>query len=156
MYVNNYQDYLSDTVLANYLFNISKNLKKMSKVLIVDDDPDVLKTLESVLSEKGFKVQTLSNQEDIYETILSFEPNVILLDVYLKNSDGRNICMGLKSHYKTKQIPVILFSGDNELKNKYKEYHAEGFLEKPVRVPALVKRLKDYTYKKGDNGQKTA
>ena len=128
----------------------------MGNVLIVDDDKDVLQTLESILSDRGFKVQTISDQEDIYETILVFEPNVILLDVYLKNSDGRNICMGLKSHYKTKNIPVILFSGDNQLKNNYSEYHAEGFVEKPVRVKALIKRLKDYTYKGKNSNQRTA
>ena len=43
------------------------------------------------------------------------------MDVKLKGADGRNICQGLKSHYMTKEIPVILFSADQKVKEHYKE-----------------------------------
>ena len=128
----------------------------MSRVLVVDDDPDVLETLKEILSDKGFKVETVSEQDEIYPNIVAFEPQVILLDVKLKGSDGRNICKGLKNHYKTKNIPVILFSGDSQIKNQYKECLAEAFLEKPLRVRSLVKHLKDYSFKGSGLVQKTA
>lgn len=119
----------------------------MSKVLLVDDDPDLLETLKSILTEEGFKIETAMHQDEIFNNIVSFEPNVILLDVNLNGSDGRNICKGLKSHYKTQKIPVILFSGDHKVKEHYKECLAEDFIEKPVEIETLVHRLKTYVQK---------
>ena len=121
----------------------------MSKVLIVDDDPDVLETLKLILTDNGFIIETVTNQEDIYPNIVAFEPNVILLDVNLNGSDGRNICKGLKSHYRTKDIPVILFSGDHKVKDEFSSCHAEDFIGKPIEAKKLVHRLKDYCIKKG-------
>ena len=129
----------------------------MNKVLIVDDDHDVLETLKTILAEKGFQVHTVDNQDEIYDNILAFKPKAILLDVKLKGADGRNICQGLKSHYMTKEIPIILFSADQKLKDTYQECLADAFIEKPVRLHKLVKRLKDYCYiPKGGSRQMTA
>ena len=116
----------------------------MKKILVVDDDEEFLKTLSIILSDKGFDVETTSTQEDIYELILQFDPQVILLDIHLNGADGRNICMGLKNHFRTKEIPVILCSGDQQMKDKYPEYMAEDFIEKPMDLEKLISRLNAY------------
>src|SRR3978361_382168 len=97
----------------------------MKKILVVDDDLDFLFTIKSILTDRGFVVDTVHSQDDIYRSILVFDPTVILLDVYLNGADGRNICRGLKNHFRTKNIPVIFCSGDKRLKDDYSEYLAE-------------------------------
>ena len=116
----------------------------MKKVLIIDDDPDVLENLKLILSEKGFEIDTLTSPSELYFRILSFDPHIILLDVNLDNSDGRNICKGLKNHFRTTNIPVILFSGEHNLKDHYKECMAEDFFEKPLDITKLVDRLNEF------------
>lgn len=116
----------------------------MSRILVVDDDVDFLETINLTLASEGFEVETTYSQEDIYKNILSFNPEVILLDIHLNGADGRNICMGLKNHFRTKKIPVILCSGDVSQREQYPKYLAEDFIEKPLVVENLVNRLKHY------------
>ncbi len=106
----------------------------MKKILVVDDDLDFLFTIKSVLTDHGFIVDTVSTHDDIYKSILAFHPAVILLDIYLNGADGRNICRGLKNHFRTKNIPIIFCSRDGKLKDGYHEYMAEDFIEKPLEM----------------------
>lgn len=115
----------------------------MQKVLIIDDDPDVLLTLKSILSNRGFEVDTVSKHENIYSGIATFKPHVILMDVNLKGEDGRVICKEIKTNSNTKNTPVILFSGDRSIKDHYKDFLAEDFIEKPVKIHSLVHKLKN-------------
>jgi chemotaxis family two-component system response regulator PixG len=116
----------------------------MKKILVVDDDMDFLVTIKSVLTDHGFVVDTVYSQDDIYKSILIFEPAVILLDIHLDGADGRNICRGLKNHFKTKGIPIIFCSGDRGLRDEYHQSMAEDFIEKPLKVTDLVERLNNY------------
>jgi len=116
----------------------------MKKVLVVDDDTDFLLTIKSSLTDHGFVVDTVDTQDDIYKSILIFQPAVILLDVYLHGADGRNICRGLKNHFKTKDIPILFCSGDSRLKDEFHQYMAEDFIEKPLEINLLVTRLNDF------------
>ncbi len=113
----------------------------MRKILVVDDDRDFLFTIKRILTDNGFTVNTVESQEDIYKAILNFSPLVILLDINLKGFDGRNICRGLKNHFKTQNIPVILCSGDYKLREGFDQFMAEDFLEKPLEVKRLIERL---------------
>ena len=117
----------------------------MQKILIVDDDPDVLDTLKSILTSRNFEVDTVSNHNNICENIKKFHPSVILMDVNLNGVDGRVICKGLKNDQTTMDIPIILFSGDSSIKNNYKEFLAQDFIEKPVKIQSLVQKLKGYS-----------
>jgi len=116
----------------------------MKKVLVVDDDTDFLGTIKSILTDYGFIVDTVDSQDDIYKSILIFNPEVILLDIYLNGADGRNICRGLKNHFRTKNIPVIFCSGDRGLRTGYVEYMADEFIQKPLEIPLLIERLNHY------------
>ncbi len=128
----------------------------MSRILIIDDDVDFLQTIRIILSERGFKVETTFTQDYIYEHILNFNPDLILLDINLNGADGRNICMGLKNHFRTKDIPIILVSGDVKIKDDYLKYRAEDFIEKPFDYDSLVYRLNNHFKKSSTEGKMTA
>ena len=81
----------------------------MNKVLIVDDDIDILTVVEMLLSMNNYTVKAISKWQDITSSIKSFSPDLILLDVALSGADGRDICKQLKQSNETQHIPVILF-----------------------------------------------
>ena len=114
----------------------------MPKILVIDDDKDLLGIMCSLLDKKGFKVEVESNWDDAILKIDSFEPQIILLDVFLSGIDGLAICKELKSQPKTKDIPVIIFSAYPRVAEEviYK-YGADGFIAKPFEVTDLINKI---------------
>ena len=110
----------------------------MRKIIVVDDDHDILTVVEIILSIHNFKVQVLSKAEEIYDTIKSFSPDLILLDVALGSADGREICKKLKQSNETKHIPVLLFSAHYDQINNLGECLADGLIAKPFETITLV------------------
>ncbi len=109
----------------------------MAKILIVDDDKDILEVVQLLLTSKGYDVQTISDPENLSEKIIPFNPNVILLDVNIGKHDGREICKILKSDILIKHIPVLLFSALPGLENIYPECEATDYIAKPFDVTEL-------------------
>src|SRR5690349_16581220 len=112
----------------------------MNKILVVDDDLDILEVLKFLLKKNGYEVILLSEAQQVIVTVKEAKPDVVLLDINLSGYDGREICKYLKAtlHVKT---PVILFSANISYKNSYKEYLADDFLEKPFEVKRLLNVL---------------
>ena len=123
----------------------------MSKIVIVDDSRDLLEVLEYFLEEKGFEVETATREQDLKALIKSFSPDLIILDVYLKEEDGRQICKELRRQEESKYLCILLFSASSRALTNYKEYGADGYLEKPFslneiieKVEATLESCKDY------------
>lgn len=132
--------------LFNFEMSIFTDNKiySMCKVLVVDDDKDLLSVLKIMLTFNGLLVNEASGKEECYQSLGEEKPNVILLDINLGNSDGRDICKDLKSKNKTKDIPVILFSANHNMGDTISESKADGFIEKPFEMEDLVTKLKSY------------
>lgn len=115
------------------------------KVLVVDDDLDILEVVNLLLSMNGFIVKTLSRTERLHEEASSFNPGLILLDINIKGYDGREICKQLKSpSSQFRHIPVILFSAMNNLEFSYPECEANDFVAKPFESIELVRKIKKH------------
>lgn len=113
----------------------------MSKILVVDDDVDILSVMEILLSMKGFEVQVTSKGENTFPKIESFKPDLILLDVLISGHDGRVICKQLKSNESTRHIPVIMFSAHPGAAATIAEYGANDFIAKPFDVKNLMQKV---------------
>ena len=114
----------------------------MNKILVVDDDADILAVVEIVLSMNNFSVKTISHWEDISDSIQSYSPDLILLDVALGGADGRAICTALKKSVSTKHIPVILFSAQYDLVNNMQGCMANGMVAKPFETSFLLETIR--------------
>jgi len=110
----------------------------MNKILVLDDEDDILAIVKIILETKSFMVNTISKWRDMPSSIKSFHPNLILLDISLGDADGRTICRELKSAKDTENIPVILFSANYDMEKTIKGTGANGFLEKPFEMSDLV------------------
>ena len=113
----------------------------MSKILVVDDDLDILVVMEILLSMKGFEVDVTAKWENTFEKIRTFQPNLILLDVLISGNDGRTICKQLKSQHDTKDIPIIMFSAHPSAAATIREYGADDFIAKPFDVKDLLAKV---------------
>lgn len=111
------------------------------KILVLDDDLDILVVVQLLFKVKGFNVMAISHWEEIYEKVDSFQPDLILLDVLLSGNDGRDICKVLKKKQDTKHIPVILFSANPAVEKTASEYLANDFVHKPFEVSDLMKTI---------------
>ncbi|MEO6948373.1 MAG: response regulator [Ginsengibacter sp.] len=113
----------------------------MAKILVIDDDLDILSVMEILLSMKGFNVEVTSKGENTLPKIESFKPDLILLDVLISGYDGRVICKQLKSNEETKSIPVIMFSAHPGAAATIADYGANDFIAKPFNVNNLINKI---------------
>lgn len=113
----------------------------MKRILVVDDDIDILTVVQLVLDSNGFEVSAISNWQQIYPQIEAFNPDLILLDVSLGTQDGRNICKQLKSNNTTKDISVILFSANHNVEKSVAECKADSFISKPFDINNLIEGI---------------
>lgn len=114
-----------------------------TKILILDDQADLLEALAIFLEYESFDVCTVVSEELFNTEMKRFKPDVIILDVYVKgNCDGRDICKMIKSNSETRDIPVMLMSTSLELLKNYEEWNADAVINKPFDLLFLLETIK--------------
>ncbi|MCW3116792.1 MAG: response regulator receiver protein [Chitinophagaceae bacterium] len=104
---------------------------------MIDDEPDFLFTVSSILKRKGFRVITGHGAYGI-GSILEKKPDLILLDINMPGKSGSEICRQLKAGAETQNIPIILISGNADIQPEYVESYADNYLQKPFGVTQLI------------------
>jgi len=115
----------------------------LDKILVVDDDLDILEVLKFLLRKNGYEVILLSEAQQAIETVKEANPDIILLDINLSGYDGREVCKYLKKVLNL-SIPIVLFSANSTYRNSFKECGANDFIEKPFEVKRLLSVLHSY------------
>lgn len=114
----------------------------MPRLLIVDDDLDLLTVVKSLLYKRGFKVSAYSDWDEAWEAVKSYDPQLILLDVFLNGVDGLDICRRLKTSTYTRHIPIIMFSSYPRVaETAMSEFGADDFIAKPFEINELVRKI---------------
>src|SRR5688500_3249433 len=113
----------------------------MIKILVIDDDPDVRKVLEIVMTKQGYEVETASRKDEAMEKLENSRPSLILLDVLLSGSDGREICREIKANHSLCHIPVIMVSAHPGASDNFNSYGADDFVTKPIRTEILLEKV---------------
>lgn len=112
------------------------------KILVIDDDKDMLEVTKSLLTRRGFEVEIHDNWDEGFHQLETFKPQLILLDVFLNGIDGLEICKKLKSMPTTKHIPILIFSAYPRIaESVIYEFGADDFIAKPFEVNDLVAKV---------------
>jgi DNA-binding response OmpR family regulator len=112
---------------------------KAKKVLVVDDDNDILDVIQIILEDEGYEVATLDNGREVVDAVSNNTPDLILLDVMLCGIDGRDICRTLKADPLFSLIPIIMISASHDLQTFMSQKGcADGFISKPFDIDDLV------------------
>jgi CheY-like chemotaxis protein len=107
------------------------------KILIYDDDTDILEVTAAILKMKGFMVYCKDNCRDITADVQQQQPDVILMDNWLPDIGGVKAVQFLKNDPEFKNIPVIFFSANSHVEELAKEAGADYMLKKPFEIKDL-------------------
>ena len=113
-------------------------------ILIVDDTPDNLRLLSTMLLENGYKVRKAINGERALQAIEAVPPDLILLDIMMPGMNGYEVCGQLKQSERTQRIPVIFVSALDDAFDKVLAFDVGGadYISKPFRVQEVLARVK--------------
>jgi len=117
------------------------------KILVVDDEPDVVTYLSTVLKDAGYETLEASNGEEAMEQILKNHPDLVTMDITMPEMTGVKTYRTLKEDPNLKTIPVIIVTG---VAHEFKQFIStrtqvpppEGYLEKPVMPEDLLMEVK--------------
>lgn len=119
----------------------------MAKVLIVDDDADVVNACELILKKEGYEVGSASNREDGFTAIEGFQPDLIILDVMMEQPDD-GIAMAQKLRRDGFKKPILMLTSVSkaaglDIGKDSDLVPVDDFQEKPIEPEALVKKIKE-------------
>lgn len=116
----------------------------MALILVVDDDEDVLKTIQISLTKNGYQVIAENNGFQALQTARREKPNLVILDISMPDMDGIEVCKQLRASQATVSVPILMLTarGNIESKTAGFEAGADDYLVKPFALQELNLRLK--------------
>ncbi|HLO32991.1 MAG TPA: response regulator [Anaerolineales bacterium] len=127
-------------------------------ILVIDDEPQILRAMRTILTEKQFRVTTANRGEEGLTLAATSEPDLIILDLGLPDMDGVEVCTRLREWT---QIPIIILSVRDSERDKVAalDMGADDYLTKPFGIEELLARvrvaLRHYANRKGEQGAQT-
>ncbi len=114
------------------------------RLLLVDDDPDIVEYLEKRLVKEGFAVSTASDGEEALLKVKQDDPDVILLDLMMPKLNGFEVLKEIREKHTDKWRPVIIVSANTDLEAVKKSYalEADHYLSKPCDIENILKGIR--------------
>jgi two-component system alkaline phosphatase synthesis response regulator PhoP len=118
-------------------------MSEFTKILVVDDDQDIIEILRYNLTIAGYKVKTAANGKEAIKKAKLFSPEIILLDIMMPEMNGIEACSKIKSIPSLKEIMIIFLSARNEDFTQIAAFDAGGddYISKPVKPKILLKKI---------------
>ena len=111
--------------------------KSDKKIIIFDDDEDILSICNYILEEQGWEVHTYTNCNNIVDRVSQLKPDVILMDNWIPDEGGIIATQTLKKDASLQNIPVIYFSANSDIQLLADHAGADGYLAKPFDLDEL-------------------
>jgi two-component system response regulator MprA len=114
--------------------------KKQGKILLVDDEPNILVALEFLVKQAGYEVYTASNGEHALQTASDIQPDIIVLDVMMPGMDGYEVARRLRNQDQFDELTIIFLTARGTQQDRYRGYASGGeiYLSKPFDNDELV------------------
>ena len=127
------------------------------KIMVVDDEDDILHFLELVLREKGYEVATASSGHEALTRAQMVRPDLILLDIMMPQMDGWEVLKLLRVDEETRRIPVAMLSARTEAKDRVQglQEGAIDYICKPFALQELLGKIETIFSQLGERGQAT-
>jgi len=115
-----------------------------ARILIVDDDPDILDVLEISLSEESYEILKAMDGEEALRIIKSKPLDLVLLDYAIPKMNGRQVCMEVKKDILLRHLPIIMVTGKGEVSDKVGgiDAGADDYIVKPFEPKELLARIR--------------
>jgi DNA-binding response OmpR family regulator len=126
-----------------------------NRVLIADDEPNIVTALEFLLQKSGFEVRVAKDGEEALRLVESYRPDVVLLDVMMPVKSGYEVCQRMRDNPDWRGIKIVMLSakGREAEVSKGLSLGADLYVTKPFSTQDLVKRIKALVAENGAPGQ---
>lgn len=111
------------------------------KVLTIENDKGIRDLIFTLLTEAGYQIKLIGTEDEIFEEIKNFKPDVILLDVVQPTDRGTELCRAIKENEYTGHVPVIVLSTNVKVTETIKEVCADEVMSKPFDVDELINTI---------------
>ncbi len=117
----------------------------LKRILLVDDEPNILLSLEFLMKQAGYEVSTASDGEAAMEALDADPPDLILLDVNMPKRDGFEVCQLVRANRKWKDVRIIMLTakGRDVEREKGLALGADGYITKPFATQEVVDTVRD-------------
>src|SRR3984957_14459365 len=112
-----------------------------SRVLVVDDEPQITRVLRTVLSSQGYQVRTAAEGESALVNFAEFRPELVITDLYMPHMDGLELCKRIRA---VSAVPIIVLSVKGEEKTKVEalDCGADDYVTMPFGIDELLARVR--------------
>jgi DNA-binding response OmpR family regulator len=122
-------------------------MEEIKKILIIDDEEDIIRYLETLFEDNGYKVVTADNGKDGVRKALEERPDLITLDVSMPEESGVKALREIQNSKDSKNIPVIIITGVSTdfkrfIETRKQVHPPEGYFEKPIDRDELLNKVK--------------
>jgi two-component system response regulator VicR len=117
----------------------------MTKIMVVDDEPDLVEVVKLILESDGYQVVTAGGGEEALDRIEKEKPDLVLLDIIMPRMDGWEVFSRIKSNPKTHEVPVIMLTAKDQRIDKLIGLHVvrvDDYITKPFGRAELLERIK--------------
>ena len=131
-----------DQIVASVTQTLGKS-HPAAKVMIVDDDPQLLRALQILLAPWNFKLTTLEDPHQFWSVLKGVEPDLLVLDVEMPDVNGLELCQLLRSDPDWSQLPVLFLTAHSDAKTQHQVFAigADDYMSKPVVAAELATRV---------------
>ena len=118
----------------------------MKKILLVDDEPHVLRVLKMSLEKEGYAVDTCANGMEAWSCIEREHPQVLITDIQMPQMTGEELCLKINEYMPEREFLIFVLTSRTEIEHREWSRKIDNlqFLEKPVSIRDLVAKLDDY------------
>ena len=131
------------SIAISSVSELLQNTGDAAKILIVDDDPQVLSSLEISLQPWGFELTTLDDPQKFWSILEEVEPDLLVLDIEMPEISGIELCQILRCDRRWQQLPVLFLTGHQDEKTQHQAFAigADDYIFKPVVGSELANRI---------------
>ena len=118
----------------------------MKKILVVDDEIDVVEVVEMLLELEGYKVLKAYDGKEALAAVEKEIPDLVILDIMMPEIDGVEVCRRFRANEKLNNVPIVMFSSKISAYDKKESFEAgaDGFISKPFNARGFISGIKTY------------
>jgi DNA-binding response OmpR family regulator len=137
------QSPVAASIAIDSVVKLIYNQGAAAKILIVDDDPQILLSLQIALQPWNFRLTTISKPQEFWQTLETVEPDLLILDVEMPEINGIELCQLLRSDRRWQQLPVLFLTVHQDEKTQHQAFAigADDYIIKPVLGSELANRI---------------
>jgi lysophospholipase len=139
------------SILKDSKSNRFKEVVLKNKILVIDDDPNIVELLKHRLKANGYEIVTASNGEEGLAQVKKENPDLVLVDVLMPKMDGYTFVRTLRKNPETESVPVIVITAKDKMKDLFDLEGIQGYMIKPYQPEELLELVKGYIGKKIDH-----